>query len=154
MNCWNEKSPRTTESTCKSHPMPYCVKRGQPMPMSARGGGEWFICDGCGHFALPQNPTFKGTCAPCVRMDDAPTPRRFLLTGLHRYGDPNSSLNWNGSNYRSKWDSPQGEKIWDIDLASLRWTHKGQSNSKEHSAPASRGDATTRLLTANGAPER
>jgi hypothetical protein len=46
---------------------PYCVERGQFMPMSARSDGNWFVCDRCGHLMLPHNPMYKCTCALCAQ---------------------------------------------------------------------------------------
>jgi hypothetical protein len=50
---------------------PYCVEPGPFMPMSARNGGNWFVCDSCGHLALPGNPMYKCTCVHCVRIEEA-----------------------------------------------------------------------------------
>ena len=55
---------------------PYCVERGQFMPMTVCSGGDWFFCDSCGHLAQPQYPMFKCTCAHCVRMEEAPNLQR------------------------------------------------------------------------------
>jgi hypothetical protein len=59
---------------------PYCVERGQFMPMAERSGGDWSLCDSCGHLVVPQNPAFKCTCAHCVQIEKAPK----LRSGLGR----------------------------------------------------------------------
>jgi len=55
---------------------PYCVERGEFMPMIERSDGNWFACDRCGHLVLPQNPMYKCTCARCAQTVQAPTVRK------------------------------------------------------------------------------
>src|SRR3954465_8286675 len=55
---------------------PYCVEAGQFKVMTVHRDRQWSLCEGCGHLALRQSPTFQCTCAHCVRIDKAPKRRR------------------------------------------------------------------------------
>ena len=37
-------------------------------PMIIRAEG-WFLCEGCGHNAMPLDPEFKCTCANCEQTE-------------------------------------------------------------------------------------
>ena len=45
----------------------YCTEGSNFKVMAAQGEPDtWYICATCGHLALPNNPTFRCTCAKCV----------------------------------------------------------------------------------------
>jgi hypothetical protein len=48
---------------------PYCVESSEfrVMDPGDRGDG-WYMCDNCGHLAIPGHPDFKCRCAKCVRL--------------------------------------------------------------------------------------
>lgn len=57
---------------------PYCVEGSGFRTMTSEGsrGGDWFICEQCGHLGLPTNPLFECTCGKCVRVR-TPKPHPF-----------------------------------------------------------------------------
>jgi hypothetical protein len=73
---WKNRKDNGESTWQKSSDARTVVERGQFKPMSERGSGDWLICDSCGHLALPENPTFKCTCAECVGIEEEPTRRK------------------------------------------------------------------------------
>jgi hypothetical protein len=49
---------------------PYCVLGDQARLMLPRPGG-WFICQKCGHTAMPEKPEFKCFCQKCGELKRA-----------------------------------------------------------------------------------
>jgi hypothetical protein len=49
---------------------PYCVEGSGFRTMTSEGstGGDWLICERCGHLSLLTNPQFERTCVKCVRV--------------------------------------------------------------------------------------
>lgn len=56
--------------TAKVVRCPYCVEGSEFRTMTSEGGtgGDWLICEQCGHLRQPTNPLFECTCAKCVRV--------------------------------------------------------------------------------------
>jgi hypothetical protein len=50
---------------------PYCVATGNFKIMAMQPAGDWYLCDQCGHLALPSNSLFHCTCAKCVGLQGA-----------------------------------------------------------------------------------
>jgi hypothetical protein len=48
---------------------PYCMLGDQNRPMLQRPG--WFICEQCGHVAIPEDPDFRCSCSNCSRVKRA-----------------------------------------------------------------------------------
>jgi hypothetical protein len=48
---------------------PYCMPGDQNRPMLQRPG--WFICEQCGHAAMPDDPDFRCSCSNCSRVKRA-----------------------------------------------------------------------------------
>ncbi len=48
---------------------PYCVLGDQLRPMLQ--WPTWFICEQCGHVAVPEDPDFKCPCGKCLRLNRA-----------------------------------------------------------------------------------
>ncbi len=49
---------------------PYCVLGDHFKPMLSRGGGL-FVCNKCGHTAMPGKPEFKCFCQKCGELNRA-----------------------------------------------------------------------------------
>lgn len=48
---------------------PYCVEDAEFKVMEPRNGANgWYMCDNCGHLAMPQHSEFRCTCARCVGL--------------------------------------------------------------------------------------
>lgn len=47
---------------------PYCVEGEHFLAMAEQKQGDWWLCERCGHLALPSKPFFKCTCGKCVRV--------------------------------------------------------------------------------------
>jgi hypothetical protein len=50
---------------------PYCVDTDNFKVMAMQPAGDWYLCDRCGHLALPSNSLFHCTCAKCVGLKSA-----------------------------------------------------------------------------------
>jgi hypothetical protein len=49
---------------------PYCVLDDHFRPMLRRPEG-WFVCQKCGHTAMPEKPEFKCFCRKCGELNRA-----------------------------------------------------------------------------------
>jgi hypothetical protein len=49
---------------------PYCVLDDHALHMLRRPGG-WFVCQKCGHTAIPDKPDFKCFCQRCGELNRA-----------------------------------------------------------------------------------
>lgn len=49
---------------------PYCVEAGNFKIMTLQSGGDWYLCENCGHLTLPSNPLFHCTCGKCVGLEE------------------------------------------------------------------------------------
>lgn len=49
---------------------PYCVLGDNFRPMLAKDGG-WFVCQKCGHSAMPGKPDFECYCQKCGEKKSA-----------------------------------------------------------------------------------
>jgi hypothetical protein len=49
---------------------PYCVLDDHVFPMLLRPGG-WFVCQKCGHTAIPEKSDFKCFCQKCGELNRA-----------------------------------------------------------------------------------
>jgi hypothetical protein len=47
---------------------PYCIQDGNFKVMKRRLEGRWFICEGCSHVVMPENPNFVCQCQKCVEF--------------------------------------------------------------------------------------
>jgi hypothetical protein len=47
---------------------PYCVEDQTFKVMLRHSSGDWFVCDVCGHLAIPEDPFFQCTCAKCIAL--------------------------------------------------------------------------------------
>ena len=45
---------------------PYCVEDQKFKLMKAQADGELFLCPGCGHAAMPGQPSYRCNCSKCV----------------------------------------------------------------------------------------
>ena len=49
---------------------PYCVEDGNFKIMTRMGEGTRYVCAGCTHTVVPEDPSYRCACAKCGRVSD------------------------------------------------------------------------------------